>query len=92
MGMGMATKKVTITLENAQLEAVQKLVESGGSRSVSAFVQHAVRTALNDVAGWGALLGQALETTGGPLTKRERDWADGILKASWGAKRRRRAA
>jgi Arc/MetJ-type ribon-helix-helix transcriptional regulator len=88
----MATKKVTITLEEAQLDAIRKLVASGTSRNVSAFVQHAVSTALNDVAGWGVALGQALEATGGPLTKREREWADGILKASSGTKRRRRAA
>jgi len=92
MGMGMGTRKVTITLEDAQLEAVRKLVGSGASRSVSAFIQHAVGIALNDVAGWGALLGQALERTGGPLTKKERNWADGVLKASPVARRRRRAA
>ena len=60
----MATRKVTITLEEEQLGAVRKLVGSGMSRSVSAFI----------------------------LTKEERDWADGILKAPAGAKRRRRAA
>jgi hypothetical protein len=87
----MATVKVTITLEESQLEAVRKVVASGASRSVSGFVQHAVEVALNDVAGWGAQLGQALQATGGPLTKKERDWADGILKAPSGGKRRRRA-
>ena len=88
----MATRKVTITLEDAQLDAVRKLVGSGASRSVSAFIQHAVGIALNDVEGWGALLGEALEKTGGPLTKEERAWADGILKVPSGARRRPRAA
>jgi hypothetical protein len=37
------------------------------------------------------MLGQALARTGGPLTKKERAWADGILKPS-ATKRRRRAA
>ncbi len=35
----MATRKVTITLEEEQLGAVRKLVGSGASRSVSAFVR-----------------------------------------------------
>ena len=91
MAIGMASKKVTITLEDAQLDAVRKLVDSGAAGSVSGFIQHAVTVALNDVAGWGAMLGQALERTGGPLTKKERAWADGILKPS-ATKRRRRAA
>jgi hypothetical protein len=85
----MATTKVTITLDDKQLNAVRKVVASGGAGSVS-FVQHAVGIALNDVSGWGALLGQALEQTGGPLTRAERAWADGVLKVR--AKRRRRAA
>jgi Arc/MetJ-type ribon-helix-helix transcriptional regulator len=91
----MATTKVTITLEDEQLDAVRKVVARGGSGSVSAFVQHAVGIALNDVAGWGALLAQALEETGGPLTKAERAWADGLLQArspKSASKRRRRAA
>jgi hypothetical protein len=36
---------------------------------------------LADVSGWGAMLGRALEETGGALTRKERAWADGILKA-----------
>ena len=90
MGSGTATTKITITLEDEQLNAVRKVVASGGAGSVSAFVQHVVGIALNDVAGWAALLGQALEQTGGPLTRAERAWADGVLKAR--PKRRRRAA
>lgn len=90
MESGMATTKVTITLDDDQLEAVRKLVESGGASSVSGFVQHAVGIALNDVEGWRSMLGLALERTGGPLTKKERAWADGVLKAR--APRRHRAA
>jgi len=92
LGRGMATKKVTITLDEEQLEAVRRLVEAGTSPSVSGFVQHAIGVALNDVAGWGAILHQALEETGGPLTKKERAWADGILKARSRGRRRGRAA
>jgi|HubBroStandDraft_6_1064221.scaffolds.fasta_scaffold1563500_1 hypothetical protein len=92
MDTGMASKKVTITLEDEQLEAVRRLVTSGAARSVSGFLQHAVAVALSDVAGWGAMLGQALEQTGGPLTRKERAWADGVLRPRSTAKRRRRAA
>lgn len=92
MAIGMATKKITITLDEERLDAVRKLVKSGGAESVSGFVQHAVDIALNDVAGWTAMLGLALEQTGGPLTKKERAWADGLLATRPGAKRRRRRA
>jgi Arc/MetJ-type ribon-helix-helix transcriptional regulator len=85
MGNGMASTKVTITLEDEQLDAVRKLVGSGAARSVSGFVQHAV-------AGWGAMLGQALKRTGGPLTRKELAWADTILKSPSTPKRRRTAA
>jgi Arc/MetJ-type ribon-helix-helix transcriptional regulator len=75
----MATKKVTVTLDESQLHRIRGLVESGAASSVSGFVQHAVRVALDDVAGWGALLAEALRESGGPLSQEERKWADGIL-------------
>jgi Arc/MetJ-type ribon-helix-helix transcriptional regulator len=82
----MATKKVTITLDEGQLDRIRGLVQTGTARSVSGFVQHAVGNALDDVAGWGALLAEALRETGGALSDEERSWADGIL----GRKRRRK--
>jgi len=75
----MATKKVTVTLDETQLDRIRALVEAGSARSVSGFVQHAVEVALDDVAGWGALLAEALRETGGTLSEEERAWADGIL-------------
>lgn len=88
MVLGMATRKVTVTLEDAQLDAIRKLVSAGSASSVSGFVQHAVSVALDDVAGWGALLAEALRATGGPLTDEERAWADELL----GTRRRGSAA
>ena len=76
----MATKKVTVTLDEAQLASIQKLVSSGKSSSVSGFVQHAVSVSLLDVSGWRAMLGVALDETGGPLTREERAWADALLR------------
>jgi Arc/MetJ-type ribon-helix-helix transcriptional regulator len=92
MAFGMATTKVTVTLDDEQLAAVQKLVATGKARNVSSFVRHAVGVSLADVAGWGAMLGLALEHTGGPLTRKERQWADSILKAASPSRRRRKAA
>ncbi len=88
MVIGMATRKVTVTLDAAQVERIRKLVDAGSAPSVSGFVQHAVSVTLDDVAGWGALLAEALRETGGPLTDDERAWADELL----GNRRRRRGS
>ena len=90
MGIGMATKKVTITLEETQLASIQELVKVGKSSSVSAFVQHAVTVSLADVSGWSAMLGIALRETGGPLTRKERDWADSLLESARKPKTKRK--
>lgn len=84
----MATRKVTVTLEEAQLDQIRRLVDAGRASSVSGFVQHAVAVAIDDVAGWGALLAEALRDTGGPLTDEERAWADDLL----GTRTRRRGS
>lgn len=76
---GMATRKLTITLDEAQLDRIRALVDGGSARSVSGFVAHAVGLALDDVSGWGALLAEALRDTGGPLSDDERAWADEVL-------------
>jgi Arc/MetJ-type ribon-helix-helix transcriptional regulator len=79
MVSGMASKKVTITLDEAQLDRIRALVHAGTAPTVSGFIQHAVAVALDDVAGWGALLAEALRETGGALSDDERTWADEIL-------------
>jgi Arc/MetJ-type ribon-helix-helix transcriptional regulator len=75
----MATKKVTVTLDELQLDQIRSLVQAGTASSVSGFVQHAVGVALDDVAGWGAMLAEALRNTGGAMSDEERAWADGVL-------------
>lgn len=89
MVIGMATRKVTVTLDETQVDRIRQLVDGGGAASVSGFVQHAVAVALDDVAGWGALLAEALRETGGPLSDDERAWADEQLGT---ASRRRGSA
>lgn len=79
MVFGMATVKLTITLQDDQLHAIREFVAAGKASSVSAFVQHAVGIALFDAAGWRTMLHDALRQTGGALTKEERAWADSLL-------------
>jgi hypothetical protein len=55
------------------------LVAAGTAASVPAFVKHAIGVALFDAAGWREMLDDALQQSGGPLTKKERAWADAIL-------------
>ena len=54
-------------------------VESRGAPSTSGFVQHAVSVALGDVAGWGALLADALRDTGGGIAVEECRWTEETL-------------
>lgn len=75
----MATAKLTITLDDRQLEEIRALVAAGQAASISGFVKHAVGVALFDAAGWRELLNDALQQTGGPLTNKERRWADRLL-------------
>ena len=94
MVIGMATTKVTITLNDEQLDEVRSLVAAGQASSVSGFVKHAVGVALHDAAGWTEMLQGALQETGGPLTKQERAWADALLasRPRQGRARRKKAA
>lgn len=92
MVIGMATAKLTITLDEEHLEEVRGLVAAGRAASVSGFVQHAVKVALHDAAGWQQMLADALDATGGPLTKRERAWADRLLSTPTRRRARRAVA
>ncbi len=74
-----ATQKVTVTIPTDSVAAIRALVSDGRADSVSGFVQHAVRVALDDVSGWGTTLAHALDETGGAMTPEERRWADQIL-------------
>jgi Arc/MetJ-type ribon-helix-helix transcriptional regulator len=79
MVFGMATTKITVTLPEDQVREIQELVAAVEAGNVSAFVKHAVAVALSDAAGWKEMLQDALLETGGPLTQKERKWADAIL-------------
>lgn len=84
MVIGTVAKKATITLDEVQLDQIRSLVQAGTASSVSGFVQHAVSVARDDVAGWGAMLADALQRTGGAMSDEERDWANSVLGTkSW---------
>jgi len=74
----MATTKITITLPDDQIDEIRSLILARGAANVSAFVKRAVGVALSDAA-WREMLNDALRQTGGPLTTKERAWADAIL-------------
>lgn len=74
--VGMATRKVTVTLDEAQLDQIRSVVQAQAAPSVSEFVQQAVAVALDDVADWGPMLAEALRQTGGALSEDERASAD----------------
>ncbi|MGH3319150.1 MAG: hypothetical protein ACRDN9_03035 [Streptosporangiaceae bacterium] len=76
------TEKVTVTLPIEMVEAIRGLVADGKAPNVSGFVHHAVEVSLDDIAGWGAMLAQALRDTGGEMTPDERAWADEVLGRS----------
>ena len=90
MVFGMATRKITITLGDDQIDEIRALVAARQTPNVSAFVQHAVGVALSDAAGWREMLKDALQQTGGPLTAKEREWADTLLSGRPGRKRAHR--
>jgi hypothetical protein len=45
---------------------------------------------LHNAAGWKEMLDEALQQTGGPLTKKERTWADALLSSQPRRRRVRR--
>ena len=75
----MATTKITITLPDAQLEEIRRRVEGNAASSVSGFVQLAVQRMLEGDAAFRAMVDEALEASGGPLTAKERTWAKKVL-------------
>jgi Arc/MetJ-type ribon-helix-helix transcriptional regulator len=79
MVSGMASRKITIALRDDQVKEIRAVVAAGEAASVSAFVERAVGVALSDAAAWKEMLREALQQTGGPLTKKERAWADALL-------------
>jgi Arc/MetJ-type ribon-helix-helix transcriptional regulator len=80
MVIGMAkTEKVTVTLPIEQVAAIKARVLAGELDSVSGFVQHAVRLALDDATAFRAMAEMDLEASGGQLTPEEQAWIDAVI-------------
>ena len=88
----MATSKITITLPDIQIAEIRKRVAARESTSVSGFIQQAVQRSLQNAAEFHAMVNQAVEETGGPLTPKERAWARKMLSPQRRAAKPRRVA
>jgi len=75
----MASRKITVTLPDKQVNEIRKRIAARKSGSVSGFVQKAVERSLQSEAEFQAMIDEILEQTGGPSTAKERAWARGVL-------------
>ncbi len=73
-----AMKKITVRLAECQVEEMRAFVALG----------RAVGTALRDATKWTEMIEEALRETGGPLTRKERAWADRLLSGLGRCQRR----
>jgi Arc/MetJ-type ribon-helix-helix transcriptional regulator len=71
--------KITITLEADVLDRVRVAVADGRSKSVSAYIEHAVIGQLAAEADFDSTIVEMLAKTGGPPTKEERAIARRLL-------------
>lgn len=74
--------KLAITLDPDLVAEIKTRVAEGEARSVSAFIQHAVRGQLATEADFDALVAQMLTATGGPANAEERAAAQRLLSGS----------
>lgn len=82
----MTVAKIAISLPESLVTHVRGEVRRGRATSVSAYVASAVaKQAEND--DLAAMLDEMLAASGGPMTRAERAWADGVLGLK--AKRKR---
>lgn len=72
--------KITITLRPEVLVNIRARVSAGQTRSVSAYVEHAILGQLAAEADFDSLLAELLGETGGPLTAQERASARRLLR------------
>ncbi len=74
--------RVTVTIDLDVLDQIKSSIKSGPLRSVSAYVQHAVKNQLMDDDDYETMLAEIFEATGGPPTDEERTEARRILHGS----------
>ena len=78
-GMNPPKVKVAVSLSPDLVEQLRAAVGSGRTRSVSAFVEHAVRSQFAAEVEFDALLDDMLTATGGAPTDEERAAAARLL-------------
>jgi len=64
--------KLAVSISPALLRKVKSLVAQRRSKSVSAYIEHAVAAQLASEATFDILIEEALAKTGGPITRTER--------------------
>lgn len=77
--MGRRRVRVTVTIDPDVLDQIKSSVASGPLRSVSAYVEFAVKNQLREDDNYEAMLVEMFEATGGPPTDEERAEARRIL-------------
>lgn len=74
--------KLAVSMSPALLRRVKSVVASRRSKSVSAYVEHAVAAQLAAEAHFDVLIEAALADTGGPATRAERARARRLLRGA----------
>ena len=74
----MATRKITITVEENDLARIREMVQAGTVKSVSGVVQRAVTRSLDADRLLDEYLA-AVVAEGGPLTESETAWLDELF-------------
>lgn len=74
----MATRKITITVDEAHLARIREMVDAGAAKSVSGFVQQAVTRSLDADRLLDDYLA-AVIAQDGPLTETEVAWLDDLF-------------
>ena len=88
----MATRKITITLPDRQLQEIRKRVAAQEFPTISGFIQQAVQKSLENAAAFRAMIDEGLNATGGPPKRSERAWARRMLSARKRGGKPRKAA
>lgn len=84
MVKSMASVKVTITVPEEQLAAIQERVATKQSASVSGFIQESIAKLLEGRMALQEMVDETLRKTGGPATAKERLLARQILDGKKG--------
>jgi len=86
----MAETNYTVTLSEKQVKDIQAAVAINYATDVQDFLNTAVTSYIASTKTWDQLLDESLEQTGGPPTKKEREWLDSIFRPDAGSKAKKK--